>query len=242
MNFEEFLKKDEQTEISPDANIASEDKSDLVSDNTAMEENIDVQKAVVESLAVDKAIQGEKISELSKENSALKIEVAKLQGELSSLKSKLAGAGEITAVKNELLQLRAKCAEQVAALEKVGDVLLKNSETTLSNKVSLLDVDTEVPDRFPGETREHVLEVIAEARKSAEADGRIRRAQVLEGVLIANESTGALAQKRTELEKLFAENANIISGPVIEALQKLGISHKNGEEYLLPSEILKRTY
>ncbi len=234
MNLEEFLKKDEP------ASTPVESAEEI--EEAEISENIDVQKAVVESLAADKAILAEKISELGRENAALKIEVARLNGEISSLKAKLVNEGEITSIKNELVQLRAKCAEQVAALAKVGDVLARNSETTLSNKVSLLDRDTDVPDRFPGETREHVLEVIAEARKSAEADGRLRRAQILEGVLLANESEGTLAERRAELEKLFAENANIISGPVIEALEKMGIAHKNGEEYLLPSEILKRTY
>ncbi len=222
MNFEEFLNKDEPAETPPETTATPAEDSDAEVEAAAIEENIDVQKAVVESLAADKAIQDERISELGIENAALK--------------------SEVTQLRNEVLQLKAKCAEQIAALEKVGEVLSKNSETPLSSKVSLLERDTEVPDRFPGETREHVLEVIAEARKTAEADGRLRRAQVLEGVLLANESEGTLAQKRAELEKLFAENANIVSGPVIEALEKLGISHKNGEEYLLPSEIIKRTY
>ena len=222
MNFEEFLTKDEQAETQQETTAASEADADAENEDAEIEDSIDVQKAVVESLAADKAIQDERISELDKENAELKAEVTRL--------------------KNEVLQLRARCAEQVAALEKVGEILSKNSETPLSNKVSLLDRDTEVPDRFPGETREHVLEVIAEARSAAEADGRLRRAQVLEGVLLANESEGTLAQKRTELEKLFAENANIVSGPVIDVLQTLGISHKNGEEYLLPAEIIKRTY
>ncbi len=222
MNFEEFLNNDEPAKVPSEAPTAPEEVSTEEIDTAAIEESIDVQKAVVESLAADKAMQDERIGELVKENSALKSEIIQLR--------------------NEILQLRAKCTEQNSALEKVGEVLSKNSETPLSNKVSLLDRDTEVPDRFPGETREHVLEVIAEARKTAETDGRLRRAQVLEGVLLANESEGTLAAKRTELEKLFSENANIVSGPVIEALQKLGISHKNGEEYLLPAEIIKRTY
>ena len=33
-----------------------------------------------------------------------------------------------------------------------------------------------------------------------------------------------------------------MSGPVIAELEKCGIPHKNGETYLLPGEILKRTY
>ena len=128
------------------------------------------------------------------------------------------------------------------ALDKVGDVLSKNSEGEMSNKIALLDRNIECEDRFPGETRDHVLEVIREARDRDEADGRVRRAQLLESVLVANEPNGTLAKRRAELEKLFSDNANIISGTVIEELKKLGISHKKGDEYLLASEIIKRTY
>ena len=178
-------------------------------------EELDVQKAVVESLAADKAEQDERIGALQKENNLLKSQV-------SSLKSSLE--------------------EAKAALAKVGDVLAQNAETDASSKIALLDRDPELNDRFPGETRDHVIEVIREAREAAEKDGRLRRAQILESVLVANEPTGNLAEKRTALEKFFNENGNIISGPVIAHLEKYGISHKNGETYLLPGEILKRTY
>ena len=176
---------------------------------------LDVQKAVVESLAADKAEQDERIVTLQKENDSLK---------------------------SELAQLQAKQEEMKAALEKVGDVLAKNTETEGSSKIALIDRDPELNDRFPGETRDHVLEVIREARDAAEKDGRLRRAQVLESVLVANEPVGKLVEKRAALEKFFNSNANIMSGPVIAELEKCGISHKNGEEYLLPGEILKRTY
>ena len=235
MNFEEFLEDKEKA-------AAPAESTDV----EAAEESID---ETSEALAADKAEQDEKISELRAENEALKAERDFLKNEVESLKknilsleSKLKGESKMTELNNEVLQLRAKCSEQAEALKKVGDVLSVNSETSLSNKVSLLDRDMEIPDRFPGETREHVLEVIAEARKNAEAEGRLRRAQVLEGVLIANESEGTLVEKRTKLEKLFSDNANILSGPVIEELEKMGISHKNGEDYLLPAEIIKRTY
>ena len=178
-------------------------------------EELDVQKAVVESLAADKAEQDERIGALQKENNLLKSQV-------SSLKSSLE--------------------EAKVALAKVGDILAQNAETDASSKIALLDRDPELNDRFPGETRDHVLEVIREAREAAEKDGRLRRAQILESVLVANEPTGNLAEKRTALEKFFNENGNIMSGPVIAHLEKCGISHKNGETYLLPGEILKRTY
>jgi len=177
--------------------------------------DLDVQKAVVEELAADKAAQDEKLESLIKENSNLRSQISKFEGQIAEMKK---------------------------ALENVGDVLSKNTEGTFSSKVALLERDVDLSDRFPGETRDHVLEVISEARAVAEKDGRVRRAQVLESILIANEPDGTLAKKRAELEKLFADNANLVSGPVIEELTKRGISHKKGEEYLLPSEILKRVY
>ena len=178
-------------------------------------EELDVQKAVVESLAADKAEQDERIVALQKENESLRSQV-------SSLKSSLE--------------------EAKASLAKVGDVLARNEETPVSSTVALIDRDPELNDRFPGETRDQVLEVIREARDAAEKDGRIRRAQILESVLVANEPVGNLAKKRAALEKFFSDNANIMSGPVIAELEKCGISHKNGETYLLPGEIIKRTY
>ena len=182
---------------------------------TAEPEELDVQKAVVESLAADKAEQDERIMSLQKENASLRAEIA---------------------------SLRAKGEEMKASLEKVGDVLAANTESTESNKIALLDRDPEIDDRFPGETRDHILEVIREAREAAEKDGRIRRAQILESVLVANEPNGTLAKKRESLEKVFNDNGNILSGSVIAELEKLGISYKNGNDYLLPGEILKRIY
>ena len=218
MNFEEFLTDDAPAvpeEALPAA--AEEIEEDIVE-----EDSIDVQKAVVESLAADKAEQAETISALRAENAELKKQIAALAAQIEQTKRQMS--------------------EQKSALAKVGDVLATNSENGLSNKIALLDRDIDVPDRFFGETRDHVLEVIREARDNAEKEGRLRRAQVLEGVLAANDPEGTLAKKRESLIKVFAENGNIVSGPVIEALQKMGISHKNGEDYLLPTEIISRNY
>ena len=182
---------------------------------TLAEDELDVQKAVVESLAAEKVEQDERITVLLKENATLKSKISSLQDSIEDMK---------------------------ASLAKVGDVLAANAETNLSNKLALLDRDPEIGDRFPGETRDHVLEVIREAREAAEKDGRLRRAQILESVLLANAPLGKLAKKREALQKIFSQNGNILSGPVIAELEKLGISHKNGEKYLLPDEIIKRNY
>ena len=222
MNFEEFL-----DDASPKAQPAEQPAEEVAEEATA--DSIDVQKAVVESLAADKAEQAETISALRAENAELKKNIEELKKSIAELTDRAEAA------KKQML-------DQKVALEKVGDVLATNADNGLSNKVALLDRDIDVPDRFTGETRDHVLEVVREARDKAEAEGRLRRAQVLEGVLAANEPEGTLAKKRASLEKLFADNGNLVSGPVIAELEKMGISHKNGEEYLLPAEIVKRNY
>ena len=222
MNFEEFL-----DDHAPKAQPAEQPAEEVVEE--AAVDSIDVQKAVVEALAADKAEQAETISALRAENAELRKSIAELKKSISELTDRAELA------KKQML-------DQKAALEKVGDVLAINADNGLSNKVSLLDRDIDVPDRFTGETRDHVIEVVREARDKAEAEGRLRRAQVLEGVLAVNEPEGTLAKRRANLEKLFTDNGNIVSGPVIAELEKMGISHKNGEEYLLPSEIVKRNY
>ena len=226
MNFEEFL--DDTAPKAQPAEQPTEQPVEEVDEEDAAD-NIDVQKAVVEALAADKAEQAETISALRAENAKLRKSIVELKKSISELTDRMEAA------KRQML-------DQKAALEKVGDVLATNADNGLSNKVALLDRDIDVPDRFTGETRDHVIEVVREARDKAEAEGRLRRAQVLESVLAANEPEGTLAKKRANLEKLFADNGNIISGPVIEQLEKMGISHKNGEDYLLPVEIVKRNY
>lgn len=177
---------------------------------------LDVQKEVVESLAAEKAAQEEQMEILRKENNNLKSQIGELKGNVESLKAEIA---------------------------RMGDLLAKNSDTTEgSSKIALLERDPELNDRFQGETYDHVLEVIKEAHDAAEKAGRIRRAQILESVLVVNEPVGKLAELRSSLVKLFTENQNVLTGPVIEELINRGISHKNGEEYLLSTEIINRNY
>ena len=220
MKMEEFLQPEENgEEIAVQETVVEED---IVEETVTEEIELDVQKAVVESLAAEKVECDERISSLEAENT-------RLTGENE----------ELNKIKTALEEKLAVCEKE---LSKVGEILSANSESEASNKVALLDRNIDLPDRFIGETREQVLEVIKEARDKAEAEGRLRRAQVLEGVLVANEPTGELAAKRAALEKFFNDNANILSGPVIAELERCGISYKNGEEYLLPTEILRRTY
>lgn len=216
MEISEFLNRQDETPDTDDV-------------QTQQPEEIDVQKAVVESLAADKAEQDEVIASLKARN-------ASLQAEVDALSSQLVKARAETAQANATLK---KVNDELSGL---GEVLVRNKERDAANQVALLERSVEIDDKFEGETRDHILEAIRDARDAAEKDGRFRRAQVLESVLVANEPNGELVRRREELEKMFTENANVISGVVIERLQKMGLSHKNGEEYLLPSEIIARNY
>lgn len=233
MNFEEFLQTDEK--IDQVENEYTESEA-VIEDETDVDVELDVQKAVVESLAADKAEQDEHISRLESENSELKIQLEKLQKELEESKAALEDL-------NSKLKESEKALDNTKQeLEKVAEALAVSDNVTASNTVALLDRNLDLPDRFAGETRDHVLEAVREARDRAEKDGRIRCAQLLEAVMVANESSGELLKKRTALEKFFNENQNILSGTVISELEKYGISYKNGEEYLLTEEIIRRTY
>ena len=184
-------------------------------EEVAAPDELDVQRTVVEALAAEKAEQDEQLATLRETNERLK--------------------GDIADLKKTIEEMR-------IALANVGDVLSRNSEKPESNQVALLDRNVDIDNHFIGETRDHVLEALREARDSAEREGRLRRAQLLESVLVANEPVGELAKRRGEIEKLFADNGNIVNGAVIARLEELGIAHKDGETYLLASEIIKRNY
>ena len=229
MNYEEFL----HPRTMPNEEVVKEET--IEETFTAEPEELDIQKVVVEELAADKAKQDEEIELLKKR-------VGELQGELDAANNEVSALkGELSATNEAAAALKVACekvkGELAAQMAKEMDLQERNP-----NALALLDRDIDLPDRFPGETRDHVLEVVREARDRAEAEGRIRRAQVLEGVLVANEPNGNLATKRAALEKFFNDKGNILSGEVIAELERCGISHKKGEEYLLPSEILLRTY
>ena len=211
MNYEDFIRSAEV----PEQNV--ETGEEAVAEEVPIEPSVelDVQKAVVESLAADKAEQNVKIAELRKQNDELTSKVNDLTEKIEQMRMQLA---------------------------KVGDLLARNSELPKSSQVTLLERNTELEDSFDGETLDHVLEVIREARDASEAAGRARRAQILESVLVANEPSGNLEKKRQALIKLFNDNQNVINGQVINELDKQKISYKLGENYLLVGEIIKRTY
>ncbi len=226
MKFEEFLQdktsQGGEPSSAPYEPSSSPSWGDEPSSSPEPEEEIEIQKAVVESLAADKvkieeeaSLARERSAALEREKATLAARVAALEGEVASLKAELARS---------------------------ADRLARNEETPASSKVALLERNVNLDDRFEGETRDHVLEALREARDTAEKEGRNRRAQILEAVLLENAPVGELAARRAALEKLFAANGNIVNGEVMRQLTKQTIQYRDGETYLLPSEILKRIY
>ena len=232
MNFEEFIREKED----PAKEIINSSEQHEVEENSFTEEEgfdssveIDVQKAVVESLAADKAEIEERLSQLHESENKLRVEKEILSKEVFRLQS-------------EVINLKRSLEEALESQKKIDEFLTKELSPDNSNKVSLLERSFNIPDRFEGESRDHVIEVIREARENAEKEGRVRRAQILESVLVENEPVGKLAENRAELEKLFTDNGYILNGEVINKLDKLTIQYKSGENYLLPAEIIKRLY
>ena len=208
--------------VKPEDFINPEPEAEYETTETVEPDELDVQRTVVEALAAEKAELAERFAVLTKKADELK--------------------AEKQALVDQITVLRAEKEEFRSALERMSGLLIKNSERAESSQIALIDRSIEIDDRFPGETRDHVLEILREARDKAEKEGRRRRAQLLEAVLVANEPVGELKNRRAKLEKLFEENNHIINGTVIAELEKSGISHKDGENYLLASEILNRNY
>jgi len=232
VGFDEFIDKGNETR-ERETSETDEEPEDEVSIEEAPE--LDVQKAVVESLAEDKV-------KMEHEIESLKDAIAKKEAEIEVLNKKVEEAeAKLNKASEDLEEEKKKTSRLENEISNRIERELDTQERN-PNALALLDRNIEIQDRFPGETRDQVIEALKEARDKAEADGKIRRAQLIESVLVENEPNGTLAKKREELEKLFADNSNLVTGAVIEELKRLGIRYKDGENYLMPSEIIKREY
>lgn len=232
VGFDEFIDKGNETR-ERETSETDEEPEDEVSIEEAPE--LDVQKAVVESLAEDKVKMEHEIESLKDAIAKKDAEIEVLNKKVKESEAKLNKASEdLEEEKKKTSRLENEISNRI---ERELDTQERNP-----NALALLDRNIEIQDRFPGETRDQVIEALKEARDKAEADGKIRRAQLIESVLVENEPNGTLAKKREELEKLFADNSNLVTGAVIEELKRLGIRYKDGENYLMPSEIIKREY
>lgn len=238
-DFNEFIEPkiqaEEEIEVVEEVEVSENEETEVSGDEIDGSENIDVQKAVVESLAADKAALDVELEALKKTLAEKEELLAEKEKEIVSFKEELSRKSlEISKLNDEMAKKESELADRFDSLY--------NTQDRNPNALALLDREVELPDRFPGETRDHILEVIKEARDKAEETGRRRRAQILESVLVANEPNGTLTERRSAIEQVLAESNNVITGKVIETLTELELSHKEGEEYLLASEILLRNF
>ena len=89
-------------------------------------------------------------------------------------------------------------------------------------KKALVLAPKDVEEVFEGETREHVLSVLADAQSAATTGGRDRRAALLAKVLAANVPAGTLDDRRAAVKKIVQEAGKFVDGNAIKALEKLG--------------------
>jgi len=234
--------EEEEEETSPEPEAEEEEETEELDEAG----ELDVQKAVVESLAADKVKLEKEIADSAAEIDSLKAAVSERDEKIARLEKEAEEARSKPSVDAQALaDVRKEAEEKIRELEnRIAELQEKefDAQERNPNALALLDREPELPDRFPGETRDQVIEVLREGLKAAEAGGRLRRMQILESVLVANEPNGNLAKKREEIERLFADNGNILSGEVIEELKNRGISCKAGEDYLMPSEIIDRNF
>lgn len=242
---EESVFENEETGEIQDKIYNIEDNEEIIDKDI----EIDVQKTVVEELAKEKQQINEEL-ELAKEKiNSLSNEIIVLEEKNKQL---IMQKEELLRIKNEDEKEKEKKVGKIAELEKEINRLLEenhelkdkeiDTQVRNPNALALLDRDIDLPDRFPGETRDHALEVIREAYEEAQNKGRIRRAQILESILVANDVNGNLQAKREQILTSLKESNNILSGEVIELLRNMGISCKEGENYLMPSEIIYRNF
>lgn len=217
-------------------------------------EELDVQKEVVEQLASENAELKDAFDKLKvfcKEQLSQVAAMIRIASEVAGIcEENVRKESEVTSNAekrvNELVSQVEQAKKRVKELEEeLASHLEKEFEEEGKrnpNAIALLDRDVDIPDRFPGETRDHVLEILKEALKVAQESGRYRRAKLLEGVLLANEPGGGLEKRRENMRRLFEENGNLVNGNVINILNKYGIAYRDGENYLMPNEIISRTY
>ena len=210
---------------------------------------VDIQKAVVEELAAEKIELHEKVSAKEEELQALSEKIKSAELALEEAKKEAeAKKQELEDAKKIACELKENLAQAKEAIRKLDEKLSEKFFARLEvlernpNMLALLDREPELEDRYLGETRDHVLEVIQQARDAAEKEGRQRRAQILESVLVANEPAGELKKRREMLENLFKENSNLLTGSAMKKLDELNIKYKEGEGYLMPSEIILRNF
>lgn len=229
--------RQEQIEDAHAAQIAA-----VEAEKDALLEEIETQKAVVESLAEDLAAAR---AEAEESRAAADERIAQLEADCTRLAAEGEAArqeheAECDAIRKELAAEKAapkvdpKILEESAAkdreIERLQALLIEAQRTSLSSSV-LLEKPEGFVEKFPGEVREHVMEALADAAEAAEAGGRDRRSRILEAVQCANPANGDLAERRAQVKQILKDAGSFIDDTTIAALEKLGFRYISGSNH-----------
>lgn len=229
--------RQEQAEEAHAAQIAA-----VEAEKNALLEEIETQKAVVESLAEDLAAAR---AEAEESRAAADAHIAQLEADCARLAAEGEAArheheAECDAIRKELAAEKAapkvdpkileECAAKDREIERLQALLIEAQRTSLSSSV-LLEKPEGFVEKFPGEVREHVMEALADAAEAAEAGGRDRRSRILESVQCANPSSGELAERRAQVKQILKDAGSFIDDTTIAALEKLGFRYISGSNH-----------
>ena len=119
------------------------------------------------------------------------------------------------------------------SLEQVQNkpILPETKEPPHLPPTTFLSLPTTPTEKFEGEIREHVLEALVEAARTAGQGGRERRAQILESVLCGNSPSGELQRRRETVKKIVKDAGSTLDDHAIAELERLGFRYVSGNKH-----------
>jgi len=156
-------------------------------------------------------------------------------GELAATSAALAAArAQGVAAQEEIRRLKESCAQLRAERDRARTASVASAPEPPPAAASAapppapaLLVPPKLNEMFPGEAREMVLDVLADAAETAASTTRERRGRVLAAVLAANPSSGALAARRQALKQALKDAGFYNDPKVLEGLGFRLVSGRN---------------
>ena len=199
----------------------------FAAERDALNAELEERQEVIDALAIDVAEAKDAFAKAREELTHVQEELARSQDELARTKTALDAERAAPKVDESMREESAAKDREIARLQ---ELLVEAQRTSLSSTV-LLDKPESFSEKFPGEVREHLLEALADAQRTADAGGRDRRARILEAILCENAVTGELARRRDEVKQIMKDAGTFIDDAAIAALEKLGFRYVSGANH-----------
>ncbi len=212
-------------ELAEDARAA--ERAAFAAREAELLEEIEIQKAATESIAAELAALRQELESYRVDCELLEADKATLEREKSQLAEQLDAERDKPATVVPDLDALAEKDREINSLKS----LLAEAQRDVRLHDSLLDAPIPFSEKFEGEVREHVVEALADARKTAEAGGRERRERILEAVLGANAATGELDRRRELVKQILKDADSKLDNAALAELEKLGFRHVSGKNH-----------